>query len=90
MNIEKLKVYAMCMLLGISFLSVAGAGVDIQSGISLSFGGADVPTWESGNYWTYNLNLSYETSGASADLKLNDLHFEVTAVGSENYTLTFN
>jgi len=89
MNIEKLKVYAMCMLLGISFLSVAGAGVDIQSGISLSFGGADVPTWESGNYWTYNLNLSYETSGASADLKLNDLHFEVTAVGSENYTLTF-
>jgi len=95
MEAVKSKVYALCMILGISFLSVAGAGIDMWganekiSGIFLSYDGADVPTWEDGNYWIYDLSLSYEASGASADLQINNLHFEVTSVGGSNYTLNF-
>lgn len=52
--------------------------------------GADVPTWENGNYWTYDIDVLYEAMGASADVTLKNLRFEVTDVGSENYTLYFN
>ncbi|KAA0003677.1 MAG: PKD domain-containing protein [Thermoplasmata archaeon] len=51
---------------------------------------ADVPTWENGNYWTYDIDILYEAMGASADVTLKNLRFEVTDVGSENYTLYFN
>ncbi|MEA2054463.1 MAG: hypothetical protein U9O96_05035 [Candidatus Thermoplasmatota archaeon] len=60
-----------------------------ENQISLGNGDADVPAWEVGNYWTYNMGISYEASGASADITLH-LKFEVTEVGSENYILTFN
>jgi len=95
MNIKKLKACAICMALGFSFLSVAGAGIDTCnvngkiSGTSLSYDGADVPVWGAGDYWTYDMDLSYEASGTSADLQINDLHFEVTSVGGSNYTLDF-
>ncbi len=96
MNIGRLKAYAICIVLGFSFLTVANAGIDMPnvgekiSGSSLSYDGADVPVWGVGDHWTYNMDLSYDASDASADLQINNLDFEVTANGSSNYTLNFH
>lgn len=49
--------------------------------------GADVPTWEIGNYWTYDIDILYEAMGAAAEVTLKNMRFEVTNVGGENYTL---
>ncbi len=49
--------------------------------------GADVPTWEIGNYWIYDIDILYEAMGATAEVTFKNIRFEVTNVGSEDYTL---
>ena len=50
--------------------------------------GADSPVWEIGDYWNYNMYISYEQPSASADLTLN-MHFEVTNDDGVHYILNF-
>ncbi len=86
-----------CMLLLMSFLPAADivgtnvgqtkVGMDSRA---LQNDSADIPVWENGNYWIYDIGLSYEATGASAEVTITNLHFEVTNIGSESYTLTFN
>lgn len=49
--------------------------------------GADIPVWETGTYWTYDIDIAYEASGASADVTLQNTRFEVVGVDSETYSL---
>jgi len=49
--------------------------------------GADVPTWETGTYWTYDIDIGYEAGGTSADVTIADMRFEVTSVDAETYAL---
>ena len=53
-------------------------------------GYADVPVWENGDYWSYDIEIQFTALVVSGVIKLNDLHFEVTYVGSEYYLLDFN
>jgi len=51
---------------------------------------ADAPVWENGDYWSYDIEMQFTAKLFSGLLKLNDLHFEVTYVGSEYYLLEFD
>ncbi|MDD3493996.1 MAG: hypothetical protein PHZ19_10940, partial [Candidatus Thermoplasmatota archaeon] len=50
----------------------------------------DVPVWESGDFWVYRVGISYQDTGTWADLVLEGLHVEVTAVNGAAYTLAFS
>ncbi|HDS59735.1 MAG TPA: PKD domain-containing protein [Thermoplasmatales archaeon] len=50
----------------------------------------EVPVWESGDFWAYRVGISYQDTGTRADLELEGLHVEVTAVNGAAYTLAFN
>lgn len=58
--------------------------------ICVIYDDAEVPLWEVGNYWIYNIDIVYEAMGAYADVTLENILFEVINIESENYTLDIN
>ena len=76
--------------------SLSGPEDEDDEEIPVSFSGVDVPIWEVGDTWTYDIdNIDYsfnETEGRDIDLKLSteDLTLTVTGVQSDTYITEFS
>jgi|GEM_PF-1413240 len=83
-----------CILLVAAFMPVAGTVENYSSfpehQSCVQNESAELPTWELGNYWTYVMNISYEATGASADMTFHNVTFEVVDIDEQRYTLAFN
>lgn len=76
--------------------SLSGPNEDNDKETPVSFSGIDVPVWQVGDTWTYNLDnidLSiHETEGRDIDVKLNadDFTLTVTDVQSDTFITEFS
>lgn len=91
---KKRVILTVCILLAATFVPAAGTvenSIPVsRHGMSMENESAELPTWEPGNYWTYLMNISYEATGASADMTLHNIIFEVVDIDEQRYTLAFN
>jgi hypothetical protein len=50
---------------------------------------AETPSWAVGNFWTYDMNITYEAQGAEVGMSMDEVRFEVTSENDEAYFLDF-
>jgi len=96
-NIEHMSTLLCILVIGSTFFLLGVTGVNIERLDTETHNhtffldeDADLPVWEEGNFWEYNIDILYDAETVVIDISMENILFEVTEVNSESYILVFH
>ena len=96
-NIKHFMSLSFLVVIGGSFFFLGAMGMNIEqldagtsSQIFCLNDGADLPVWEEGNFWEYDISILYDSDVVAVDISIENILFEIKDVTSESYNFVFH